>query len=160
MSYEVQLTKSYFPAQSGGAIRETIDTDGWLHTGDLGTMDTRYVRITGRVKDMIIRGGENMFPTEIENILMEHPNIAEVAVVGIPDKTWGEVIGCFFRTENSKPISARILHDFCREHLPPQKTLTIWCRVDEFPMTGSRKIQKFVIRDRFLDGAYDPLPLE
>lgn len=143
------------------ATKDAIDDNGWLHTGDLGTMDARgYVRITGRVKDMIIRGGENMFPTEIENILMEHPNIAEVAVVGIPDKTWGEVIGCFFRTENSKPISVRILHDFCRDHLSPQKTPTIWCRVDEFPMTGSRKIQKFVIRDQFLDGVYDPLPME
>ena len=143
------------------ATKDAIDDNGWLHTGDLGTMDARgYVRITGRVKDMIIRGGENMFPTEIENILMEHPNIAEVAVVGIPDKTWGEVIGCFFRTEDSKPISARILHDFCRDHLSPQKTPTIWCRVDEFPMTGSRKIQKFAIRDQFLDGVYDPLPME
>ncbi|MBT3429875.1 MAG: AMP-binding protein [Proteobacteria bacterium] len=143
------------------ATKDAIDDNGWLHTGDLGTMDARgYVRITGRVKDMIIRGGENMFPTEIENILMEHPNIAEVAVVGIPDKTWGEVIGCFFRTEDSKPISVRILHDFCRDHLSPQKTPTIWCRVDEFPMTGSRKIQKFVIRDQFLDGVYDPLPME
>ena len=143
------------------ATKDAIDDNGWLHTGDLGTMDARgYVRITGRVKDMIIRGGENMFPTEIENILMEHPNIAEVAVVGIPDKTWGEVIGCFFRTEDSKPISVRILHDFCRDHLSPQKTPTIWCRVDEFPMTGSRKIQKFAIRDQFLDGVYDPLPME
>ena len=143
------------------ATKDAIDDKGWLHTGDLGTMDARgYVRITGRVKDMIIRGGENMFPTEIENILMEHPNIAEVAVVGIPDETWGEVIGCFFRTEDSKPISVRILHDFCRDHLSPQKTPTIWCRVDEFPMTGSRKIQKFVIRDQFLDGVYDPLPME
>ena len=143
------------------ATKDAIDDNGWLHTGDLGTMDARgYVRITGRVKDMIIRGGENMFPTEIENIVMEHPNIAEVAVVGIPDKTWGEVIGCFFRTEDSKPISVRILHDFCRDHLSPQKTPTIWCRVDEFPMTGSRKIQKFVIRDQFLDGVYDPLPME
>ena len=143
------------------ATKDAIDDNGWLHTGDLGTMDARgYVRITGRVKDMIIRGGENMFPTEIENILMEHPNIAEIAVVGIPDETWGEVIGCFFRTEDSKPISVRILHDFCRDHLSPQKTPTIWCRVDEFPMTGSRKIQKFVIRDQFLDGVYDPLPME
>ena len=143
------------------ATKDAIDDNGWLHTGDLGTMDARgYVRITGRVKDMIIRGGENMFPTEIENILMEHPNIAEVAVVGIPDETWGEVIGCFFRTEDSKPISVRILHDFCRDHLSPQKTPTIWCRVDEFPMTGSRKIQKFAIRDQFLDGVYDPLPME
>ena len=142
------------------ATRETIDSDGWLHTGDLGAMDERgYVRITGRVKDMIIRGGENMFPAEIENVLMEHPRIAEVAVVGIPDEKWGEVIGCFFRTENNESVSVRTLHDFCRNRLSPQKTPTIWCRVDEFPMTGSRKIQKFVIRDRFLKGAYQPLTM-
>ena len=142
------------------ATRETIDSDGWLHTGDLGAMDERgYVRITGRVKDMIIRGGENMFPAEIENVLMEHPRIAEVAVVGIPDEKWGEVIGCFFRTENNELVSVRTLHNFCRNRLSPQKTPTIWCRVDEFPMTGSRKIQKFVIRDRFLKGAYQPLTL-
>ena len=142
------------------ATRETIDSDGWLHTGDLGAMDERgYVRITGRVKDMIIRGGENMFPAEIENVLMEHPRIAEVTVVGIPDEKWGEVIGCFFRTENNELVSVRTLHNFCRNRLSPQKTPTIWCRVDEFPMTGSRKIQKFVIRDRFLKGAYQPLTL-
>ena len=142
------------------ATRETIDSDGWLHTGDLGAMDERgYVRITGRVKDMIIRGGENMFPAEIENVLMEHPRIAEVAVVGIPDEKWGEVIGCFFRTENNELVSVRTLHHFCRNRLSPQKTPTIWCRVDEFPMTGSRKIQKFVIRDRFLKGTYQPLTL-
>jgi fatty-acyl-CoA synthase len=143
------------------ASQQTIDPQGWLHTGDLGSMDARgYVRITGRVKDMIIRGGENMFPAEIENELLEHPQIAEVAVVGIPDDKWGEVIGCFFRAEDSNTITARTLHDFCRERLSPQKTPTIWCRVDEFPMTGSRKIQKFVIRDRYLEGAYDALPLE
>ena len=142
------------------ATRETIDSDGWLHTGDLGAMDERgYVRITGRVKDMIIRGGENMFPAEIENVLMEHPRIAEVTVVGIPDEKWGEVIGCFFRTENNELVSVRTLHHFCRNRLSPQKTPTIWCRVDEFPMTGSRKIQKFVIRDRFLKGTYQPLTL-
>ena len=143
------------------ATQQTIDAQGWLHTGDLGCMDVRgYIRITGRVKDMIIRGGENMFPAEIENVLREHPQIAEVAVVGLPDDKWGEVIGCFFRSEDSEAISARKLHDFCRERLSPQKTPTLWCRVDEFPMTGSRKIQKFVIRDRYLEGAYDALPLE
>ena len=143
------------------ATRQTIDADGWLHTGDLGAMDARgYIRITGRVKDMIIRGGENMFPAEIENALLEHPQIAEVAVVGIPDDKWGEVIGCFFRTENDVLVAARTLHAFCRERLSPQKTPTIWCQVDEFPMTGSRKIQKFVIRDRYCEGAYEPLPLE
>ena len=143
------------------ATCETIDADGWLHTGDLGTMDARgYLKITGRVKDMIIRGGENMFPAEIENTLLEHPQIAEVAVVGIPDEKWGEIIGCFFRTENNDVIAARTLHEYCRERLSPQKTPTIWCRVEEYPMTGSRKIQKYVIRDRFLAGAYEPLPLE
>ena len=103
---------------------------------------------------MIIRGGENMFPAEIENALLEHPQIAEIAVVGIPDEKWGEVIGCFFRSEGDKAIVARELHDFCRERLSPQKTPTVWCRVEEFPMTGSRKIQKYKIRDRYLAGDY------
>ena len=139
------------------ATWETIDANGWLHTGDLGSMDERgYLKITGRVKDMIIRGGENMFPAEIENALLEHSQIAEVAVVGIPDKKWGEVIGCFFRTESHQQIDPKSLHDFCRQHLSPQKTPTIWRQVEEFPMTGSRKIQKFVIRDRYLNGDYDP----
>ncbi len=142
------------------ATNEAVDADGWLHTGDLGSMDDRgYLKITGRVKDMIIRGGENMFPAEIENALLEHPEIAEVAVVGIPDDKWGEVIGCFFRTEENQPVAAKSLHGFCRERLSPQKTPTIWCRVEDFPMTGSRKIQKFVIRDRFLKGDYEPLSL-
>ena len=72
------------------ATAAAIDADGWLHTGDLGTMDARgYVRITGRVKDMIIRGGENLFPAEIENAMLEHDAIAEVAVVGVPDESLG-----------------------------------------------------------------------
>jgi fatty-acyl-CoA synthase len=142
------------------ATNEAIDADGWLHTGDLGSMDDRgYLKITGRVKDMIIRGGENMFPAEIENALLENPDLAEVAVVGIPDDKWGEVIACFFRTEDNQPTAAKDLHDFCRERLSPQKTPTIWCRVEEFPMTGSRKIQKFVLREQFLEGVYHPLPL-
>jgi len=143
------------------ATAQTIDSDGWLHTGDLGTMDKRgYIKITGRVKDMIIRGGENMFPAEIENALLEHPLVTEVAVVGIPDKKWGEVIACFFRTENNQQIAASELHDFCRQQLSPQKTPTIWCQTETFPMTGSGKIQKYVIRDRYLEGAYQPLSLE
>ena len=142
------------------ATAETIDSDGWLHTGDLGTMDKRgYIKITGRVKDMIIRGGENMFPAEIENALLEHPLVTEVAVVGIPDKKWGEVIACFLRTENNQKITASELHDHCRQLLSPQKTPTIWCQTETFPMTGSGKIQKYVIRDRYLQGAYQTLPL-
>ncbi len=82
---------------------ETIDTDGWLHSGDLGTMDERgYVRITGRLKDMIIRGGENIFPAEIENRLYAHPSIANVAVVGVPDDTWGEQVGAVVQLDGGQ----------------------------------------------------------
>ncbi|MEM7293419.1 MAG: AMP-binding protein [Pseudomonadota bacterium] len=143
------------------ATRETLGADGWLHTGDLGAMDKRgYACITGRVKDMIIRGGENMFPAEIENALLEHPDVVELAVVGIPDSKWGEVVACFFRTEGDNTIPVRELHTYCRKQLSPQKTPTVWCRVEEFPMTGSRKIQKFVLRDRFLNGDYESIQLD
>ena len=135
------------------ATAETIDAEGWLHTGDLGTMDARgYVRITGRVKEMIIRGGENHFPVEIENVLLEHPSVAEVAVVGILDEKWGEVISCFVRAEGDQELDISALHRHCREHMSPQKTPTVWCQVQEFPLTGSGKIQKFMLRDRFLAG--------
>lgn len=139
------------------ATAQAIDDDGWLHTGDLGRMDTRgYVQITGRVKEMIIRGGENHFPAEIENCLLEHPSVAEAAVVGLPDPKWGEVIAAFIRPAEDS-IDKDTLFDHCREHMSPQKTPTVWCQVDEFPLTGSGKIQKFVLRERFEDGGYNLL---
>ncbi len=137
------------------ATAEAIDSDGWLHTGDLGRMDARgYVTITGRVKEMIIRGGENHFPAEIENVLLEHASVAEVAVVGLPDETWGEVIAAFVRTEGGLELDRDALHAHCRARLSPQKTPTLWCRVDAFPMTGSGKIQKFRLRDGYVAGQY------
>ena len=140
------------------ATAETIDAEGWLHTGDLGVMDSRgYVRITGRVKEMIIRGGENHFPVEIENVLLEHPLISEAAVVGLPDEKWGEIISCFVRSNGNRPLDASDLHRYCRKHMSPQKTPVVWCQVAEFPLTGSGKIQKFALRDRFLAGDYIPL---
>ena len=140
------------------ATRETIDESGWLHTGDLGAMDSRgYVRVTGRVKEMIIRGGENLFPTEIENVLLEHPSVAEVAVVGLPDDKWGEIVACFARSEPGKSVDREVLHAYCREHLSPQKTPQVWCQVDTFPLTGSGKIQKFALRDGYLAGKYPKL---
>ena len=136
------------------ATAEAIDADGWLHTGDLGRMDGRgYVTITGRVKEMIIRGGENHFPAEIENVLLEHASVAEAAVVGLPDETWGEVIAAFVRTEG-QALDRDALHAHCRAGLSPQKTPTVWCRVDAYPMTGSGKIQKFRLRDGYLAGEY------
>ena len=135
------------------ATRAAIDAEGWLHTGDLGTMDERgYVSVTGRVKEMIIRGGENHFPAEIENVLLEHPAVTEVAVVGLPDEKWGEVIGCFIRSENNAPLDVEDLRSHCRARLSPQKTPTVWRRVDEFPLTGSRKIRKFRLREQYLAG--------
>ena len=137
------------------ATAEAIDGDGWLHTGDLGRMDARgYVTITGRVKEMIIRGGENHFPAEIENVLLEHPSVVEVSVVGLPDETWGEVIAAFVRTEGGRKLDKDALHAHCRASLSPQKTPAVWCQVDAFPMTGSGKIQKFRLRDGYLAGQY------
>jgi len=138
------------------ATSETVDAMGWLHTGDLGRMDTRgYVTVTGRVKEMIIRGGENHFPAEIENCLLEHAGVAEVAVVGLPDPKWGEVIGAFIR--GTGPLDKAALHAHCRANMSPQKTPNVWVQVGDFPLTGSGKIQKFVLRDRFVSGEYAEL---
>ena len=138
------------------ATSETIDAMGWLHTGDLGRMDKRgYVTVTGRLKEMIIRGGENHFPAEIENCLLEHASVAEVAVVGLPDPKWGEVIGAFIRSTGL--LDKGTLHAHCRANMSPQKTPNVWVQVEEFPLTGSGKIQKFVLRDRFVAGEYSEL---
>ncbi|MEP0941992.1 MAG: AMP-binding protein [Rhizobiaceae bacterium] len=140
------------------ATFETIDSEGWLHTGDLGTMDARgYLKITGRVKEMIIRGGENHFPAEIENAMLMHPQIQEVAVVGIADEKWGELIACFIRTSDDKRLSVAALKSHCRTELSPQKTPNLWIQVNSFPMTGSGKIQKFALRDMFERGEFTPL---
>ena len=105
------------------ATAQAIDEHGWLHTGDLGTMDSRgVIRITGRIKDMIIRGGENHFPVEIENALLEHPSVAEVAVVGLPDPKWGEIIGAFVRSDGNRPIDVETLREHTRQLLSAQKT--------------------------------------
>ena len=110
-------------------------------------MDNRgYVTITGRIKDMIIRGGENHFPAEIENVLRQHEAISDVAVVGIPDETWGEVIAAFIRFHN-KPVKTKHLKRFCKQEISSQKIPSIWRLVEAFPLTGSGKIKKFQLRD-------------
>jgi len=139
------------------ATAAAIDADGWLHTGDLGTLDERgYVRVTGRVKEMIIRGGENLFPAEIENVLLEHRDVAEVAVVGVPDERWGETVACFVRLAAGATLDRNALIAHCRAHLAPQKTPAQWIEVTEWPLTGSGKIQKFVLRDQLAAGELQP----
>ena len=134
---------------------ETLLPDGWLRTGDLATMDERgYCRIVGRLKDMIIRGGENLFPAEIEEVLYRHPGVAEVAVVGLPDEKWGEIVGAFIRpSDPAAPPRVAELRAHLRAELSPQKTPTRWYSVTEFPLTGSGKIQKFAIREAWEKGA-------
>jgi fatty-acyl-CoA synthase len=142
------------------ATSAAIDAEGWLHTGDLGTMDERgYCRIIGRLKDMIIRGGENIYPREIEELLFRHPAVGDVAVVGVPDEKWGEQVVAFVRLAPEGRASAQDLHDFVREHLAPHKTPREWVFVDEFPMTASGKVQKYALRDRLVaERARDPEP--
>jgi fatty-acyl-CoA synthase len=137
------------------ATAAAICSQGWLHTGDLGTMDARgYLKITGRVKDMIIRGGENLFPAEIENAMLEHDAIMEAAVVGIPDEKWGELVACFMRGRGAERPEPEILKAFIRDRLSPQKTPSYWIWVDQWPLTGSGKIQKFALREAFVRGDY------
>ena len=137
------------------ATAKTIDAEGWLHTGDLGTMDSRgFVKITGRVKEMIIRGGENLFPAEIENVLLEHADVAEVAVVGVPDARMGEAVAAFVRMAGGSKLEPTALIAHCRANIAAQKTPTHWIEVAEFPLTGSGKVQKFVLRDSWVAGAF------
>ena len=137
------------------ATAAAIDREGWLHTGDLATMDERgYCRITGRLKDMVIRGGENLFPAEIESVLHEHPSVVEAAVIGVPDPTMGEELAVFIRLHSGEHPSVEALRAHVRQRLAAPKTPRYWIFVDAFPLTGSGKIQKFVLRERWEKGEY------
>lgn len=141
------------------ATKRTVDPQRWLHTGDLGTMDSRgYVAVTGRLKDMIIRGGENIYPCEIEEVLFTHPGVGDVAVVGVADDTWGEQVAAVIRAGNPGALPAPAeLPEFCRKHLAPHKTPAYWYLADEFPLTGSGKIQKYRIVELLSQGHYHNL---
>ena len=128
--------------------REAIDDNGWLHSGDLGTMDADgYVRITGRLKEMIIRGGENIYPREIEDYLFTHPKISEVAVFGIPDEYFGEEVMAWIQLQADESMSEDEVRDFCKGKLAHFKIPKYIRFVDEFPMTVTGKLQKFRMRE-------------
>jgi fatty-acyl-CoA synthase len=133
------------------ATAAAIGAEGWYHTGDLASLDGRgYLRIEGRMKDMIIRGGENIYPREIEDALFAHPAVAEAVVVGVPDQTWGEVVAAFVRPIPGQSAPApEDLRAWCRERLAPYKTPLHWVFTDAFPMTPSGKIQKYKLRESF-----------
>jgi fatty-acyl-CoA synthase len=142
------IMKDYFndPAATAAAI----DSEGWLHTGDLCSIDELgYCRVHGRSKDMIIRGGENIYPREIEDVLQTHPAVAGASIVGAPDADWGEIPVAFVQTKTERTPSAEDLEAFCRERLASYKVPRIWRFVDKFPQTTSGKIQKFALQDAY-----------
>jgi fatty-acyl-CoA synthase len=146
------VMKDYFDDPEATAI--ALDADGWLHTGDLGSMDEfGYCRVQGRLKDLIIRGGENIYPREIEDLLYNHPAVAGACIVGVPDQDWGEIIVAFVQLKPNSEANANVLTNFCREHLASYKVPRIWKFVTEFPQTASGKMQKFVLRENYLSEA-------
>ena len=131
-----------------GATAGAIDEKGWLHSGDLGTMDADgYVRITGRLKEMIIRGGENIYPREIEDFLFTHPKVSEVAVFGIPDEYFGEEIMAWIQLHEGERATEEEIRAFCKERIAHFKIPKYIRFVDSFPMTVTGKLQKFRMRE-------------
>ena len=140
------VMKGYYkmPEETG----ETIDEEGWLHTGDLATMDEDgYVQITGRADDTIIRGGENIYPREIEEFLYTHPEISDVQVFGVPDEKYGEEIAAAIIKKEDSSLTEEDVKEYCRENIARYKVPKYVDFVEEYPMTASGKIQKFKLRE-------------
>ncbi|WP_339195753.1 AMP-binding protein [Aeribacillus sp. FSL W8-0870] len=131
------------------ATKEAIDEEGWLRTGDLAIMDENgYCRITGRLKDMIIRGGENIYPREIEEFLYQHPKILDVQVVGVPDEKYGEEVMAWIILKPGQTATAEEVQEFCRGKISRHKIPRYIEFTDSYPMTASGKIQKFKLREQ------------
>jgi fatty-acyl-CoA synthase len=127
---------------------ETIDDEAWVHSGDLVTMNAQgYINIVGRLKDMVIRGGENLFPFEIEEFLIRYPKIADVQVLGVPDKFFGEELLAVIVPKRGEQLTEDELREFCKGKISHQKTPRYFLFVESYPLTGSGKVQKFVLRD-------------
>jgi fatty-acyl-CoA synthase len=127
---------------------EAIDAGRWMHTGDLATMDEEgYVNIVGRIKDMIIRGGENVYPREIEEFLYTHPDVADVQVIGVPDERYGEEVMAWVVAREGAAIDPEALREFCRGRIAHYKVPRYFKLVEGFPMTITGKVQKFRMRE-------------
>ncbi|HMD63042.1 MAG TPA: AMP-binding protein [Stellaceae bacterium] len=132
--------------------REAIDAAGWMHTGDLATIDAAgYCNIVGRIKDMVIRGGENVYPREIEEFLYRHPKIQDVQVIGIPDSRYGEELCAWVRLRDGESATVEDIRAFCQGQIAHYKVPRYVKFVDDFPMTVTGKIQKFMMRQQMID---------
>jgi fatty-acyl-CoA synthase len=131
------------------ATREAVDVAGWMHTGDLATMDDEgYVRIVGRIKDMIIRGGENIYPREVEELLYGHPDVQDVSVIGVPDDRYGEEVCAWVVLRAGAPADEESIRDFCRERAARFKVPRYVRFVEAFPLTVTGKVQKYKMREQ------------
>jgi fatty-acyl-CoA synthase len=134
------------------ATDATVDGSHWLHSGDLGTMDRDgYVKVTGRLKDMVIRGGENIYPREIEDFVFTHPKVAEIAVFGIPDDYYGEEIMAWIRLHPGEVATEEEIREFCRGKIAHYKIPNLIWFVEEFPVTVTGKLQKFRMREMAIE---------
>ncbi len=134
------------------ATDQAVDGEGWLHSGDLGHMDARgYLRITGRLKEMIIRGGENIYPREIEEVLFDHPDVAQAAVFGVPDDYYGEAVAAWVQLRPGAAVTGEALRDHCRGRIAHFKVPGSIRLVESFPMTVTGKLQKFRMREREIE---------
>jgi fatty-acyl-CoA synthase len=140
------VMKGYY--KNPEATREAIDKDNWLHTGDLAVMDENgYCKITGRIKDMIIRGGENIYPREIEEFLYTHPKVKDVQVVGVPSIKYGEEVVAYIQLKPGETATDEEMRTFCKERIAFHKIPAFFMFVDEYPTTASGKIQKYKLRE-------------
>ena len=132
---------------------EAIDAARWMHTGDLAVMrDDGYVNIVGRIKDMVIRGGENVYPREIEEFLYTHPDIADVQVIGVPDERYGEELCAWIRLrDGAAPLDAEAVRAFCDRQAGALQDPALRALVDDFPMTVTGKIRKVEMREKSVD---------
>src|SRR5262249_17095641 len=131
---------------------EAIDVEGWMHTGDLAVMDIEgYVNIVGRIKDMVIRGGENVYPREVEEFLYTHPDIVDVQVIGVPDVKYGEEIMAWIRVREGSTLSTEDVADFCRGKIAHYKVPRYVHVTEEFPMTVTGKVQKYLMREASIE---------
>ena len=141
--YSVMLGYWGDPAKTA----EAVDAEGWMHTGDLATLDEQgYCRITGRSKDMVIRGGENVYPREIEEYLLSHPAVADAQVIGVPDERYGEEVCAWVVVRTGAETTAEALREYCRGRIAHYKVPRYVRLVDGFPMTVTGKVQKYVMR--------------
>jgi fatty-acyl-CoA synthase len=132
------------------ATAEAIDKESWLHTGDLGEVDENgYFKVTGRIKDMIIRGGENIYPRELEEFIFKNPKVMDVQVIGISDKKYGEQVLAVIQLKTNQTASSEEFIEFCKGKIARHKIPKYWEFVDSYPMTASGKIQKFKMKEIF-----------